>query len=96
VRNELVLQESFLLRNINSINTLLTATEKKKKVDDVLNQMISPQHWKSSNGDEIEVQMIHLICCDSMSLIYFVAPYITQTLMFNGASAFNQVLLLCQ
>jgi predicted RNA binding protein with dsRBD fold (UPF0201 family) len=70
VRNELVSQESFLLRNINSINTLLTATEKKKKVDDVLNQMISPQHWKSSNGDEIEVQTVHMNHSTELIRIY--------------------------
>jgi surface protein len=34
--------------------------------------------------------MIHLICCYSMILIYFVASYITQENMFNEASAFNQ------
>jgi ABC-type bacteriocin/lantibiotic exporter with double-glycine peptidase domain len=34
--------------------------------------------------------LVHLIISYSMTLTYFVASYITQSSMFNGASAFNQ------
>jgi surface protein len=34
--------------------------------------------------------LVHLICCYSMILIYFVASYITQDGMFSQASSFNR------
>ncbi len=60
MRSKVLSQEVILLRKINSINYRLTVSEKKREVDQILNQMTTPQYWKVSSGEEIQIHTVEM------------------------------------
>ena len=55
LRSLVLSKEIYLLRKLSKIHHSLTAKEQKKKIDDILLEVIRPKKWESSNGDTIEV-----------------------------------------
>jgi len=70
MRSKVLSQEVILLRKINWINHRLTLTAKKKEVDELLCQMITPQYWKVSSGEEIEIQTTEMDQSSELIEIY--------------------------
>ena len=56
MRSKVLSQEVNLLRKVNSINQRLNVKAKKKEIDQILRQMTTPQYWKVSSGEEIQIQ----------------------------------------
>lgn len=70
LRSLVLSKETFLLRKLSKINHSLTAKEQKKKIDDILLEVIRPKKWEISNGETIEVHNTQDIMTSQLIQLY--------------------------